>query len=180
MKSIATVQTRRSRASLRFRCRAGRSGAAFMNDELANSLDRLAWLNAELANSMGRSSAASDSQVKAWVCLKAGRLELMAQIVSNTRLPAHPGISGRGAHRRANRHRRELQPTGGAAGIETPIGGARIIHLDEKPLSGSSDRRACSNGRPYRRTVTFAATQPASSRRTMPMITPRAMVTTLT
>ena len=134
MKSIATVQTRRSRASLRFRCRAGRSGAAFMNDELANSLDRLAWLNAELANSMGRSSAASDSQVKAWVCLKAGRLELMAQIVSNTRLPAHPGISGRGAHRRANRHRRELQPTGGAAGIETPIGGARIIHLDEKPL----------------------------------------------
>ena len=117
-----------------------------MNDELANSLDRLAWLNAELANSMGRSSAASDSQVKAWVCLKAGRLELMAQIVSNTRLPAHPGISGRGAHRRANRHRRELQPTGGAAGIETPIGGARIIHLDEKPLSASSDRRACSNG----------------------------------
>ena len=70
-----------------------------MNDELANSLDRLAWLNAELANSMGRSSAASDSQVKAWVCLKAGRLELTAQIVRNTRLPAHPAIEGRGAVR---------------------------------------------------------------------------------
>ena len=67
-----------------------------MNDELANSLDRLAGLNAELANSMGRSSAGSQSQVKTCVCLKAGRLELMAQIVSNTRLPAHPAISGRG------------------------------------------------------------------------------------
>ena len=49
-------------------------------------------MNAELANSLGRSFAASDSHVKTWVCLKAGCLERMTQIVGNTRLRAHPAI----------------------------------------------------------------------------------------
>jgi hypothetical protein len=88
------VQTRSRCTTLRFRRRVGRSGAASMKYELANSLDCLPGMNAELANSTGRSSAGSDSQVKTWVCLKAGRLELTAQIVSNARLRAHPAIPG--------------------------------------------------------------------------------------
>jgi hypothetical protein len=93
--SIAMVASQKRGTSLRFLRRAGRSGAASMNDELANSLDRLAGPNAELANSTGRSSADSESQVKTWVCLKAGRVELTAQIVSNAPLRAHPAIEGR-------------------------------------------------------------------------------------
>ena len=64
-----------------------------MNDELANSLEPL-WvsMNAEVENSLGRSFRDSDSQMKVWVCLKAGCLERMPQIVGNSRLRAHPAF----------------------------------------------------------------------------------------
>jgi hypothetical protein len=74
------AQTRSRRTTLRFRRRVGRSGAASMKDELANSLGCLPGMNAELANSMGPSSTGSDSQAKTRGCLKAGRLELTAQL----------------------------------------------------------------------------------------------------
>ena len=90
---IVMVPTRR-RANHRLCRRAGRSGTASMNDELANSLGRFAGLNAELANSIG-CSAGSDSQVKTWVCGKAGRLGLMVHCEKQpvTRAPRDLGDS---------------------------------------------------------------------------------------
>jgi len=87
------VDTNRRRTKARFRRRLGRCGAGSVNDELANALDRVsAGMTAEFANSVGRSSAGSECHVKTSLCLKAGCLERITQIVGNTRLRAHPAI----------------------------------------------------------------------------------------
>ena len=48
----------------------------------------------EVDDSLGRSFERSESQVNTSVCLKAGSLERMPQIVSNTRLRVHPATRG--------------------------------------------------------------------------------------
>ncbi len=91
--SIPRIQARSGRADLRFRCRAGRCGAAFIKDELEKSLDRpYVEMTSNTPNSLGLSSTGSDSQVKTWVCLKRGCLVRMPEIVGNTASRAAPAI----------------------------------------------------------------------------------------
>src|SRR5678815_1131101 len=61
-------------------------------------------MTAELANSVGLSSSGSECHAKTSRCLKAGCLERMTGIVGNTRLRAHPAISGHGVDGCAKPH----------------------------------------------------------------------------
>ena len=88
------IEIQRRSTILPLRRRVGRCGAASRNDEFAKSVDDLLGANAEHENSVERAFRNSDPQVKTSVCLEAGGLERMTDIVCNARLREHPATWG--------------------------------------------------------------------------------------
>ena len=94
------IETQTRGTKLPLRRRVGRCGAASRNDEFAKWVDDLLGANAEHENSVERAFRNSDPQVKTSVCLEAGALERMMDIVCNARLRAHPrDLGDRSGHR---------------------------------------------------------------------------------